>query len=213
MFRTFRANWKKQSSIERRGSLLLLCIYRHSILSYSITCCEERQKRWNRERKAVTCDIGHVYLLFLQHWGHTISSFPTSLCQKNKPLTYHRLGVQNVHRPGGSQGHAIWCPAAGRPRDKPDPPPGAGASSGQGHQICVGRTSANAGVHGLCPRDLPGWATLCPYPFYLCYRHPIVLVFSGCILALWSVSVCILMQCPLKVIFFCLSLNFSLFTC
>lgn len=72
-------------------------------------------------------------------------------------------GVQHVHRQGGRQGHAVRRPSAGRPCNEQAQPPGTGASSGQGHQVCICGPSSGAGLHGLRPWDLSRWATL-----YIC---------------------------------------------
>lgn len=151
--------------------------------------------------------------LYVQHW-----CLPC-LCENITPffVLLGTVGVQNVHRPGGGQGHAIWCPAAGQPVDKPRQPPGAGASSGQGHQVCVCRPSADAGVHGLRSRGLPGWATLflSLFCFTLWFLPSLIITYSiftsaVFIPCLWF-SFVLRIVCMINVLR--LSLNHLLFTC
>lgn len=89
---------------------------------------------------------------------HVLTSCPSWHFQEVFRPLLSPVGVKNVHCQGSGQGHAIWCPPAGQPRDPADLPPGAGASSGQGHQIRVCGPPAAAGVHGLRPGGLSGWA-------------------------------------------------------
>lgn len=131
-------------------------------------CCEE----WVNAKRVWEDGKRHPVTELTEGWGKDNNSFCLARpCRRKKTSFLCSAGVQHVHRQGGRQGHAIRRPSAGRPCNKQAQPPGAGASLGQGHQVCIGWSSSGAGLHGLRPWDLSGWATLYSLTFIFTMMH------------------------------------------